>query len=56
MIIGWPQGILLAMMVLGIGIALSRFGEQKRDHYDFTDLVIGPAISLALLYWGGFFG
>lgn len=51
----WPQIILLATLAIGFGVTLSRFGQPKRDKYDFTDLIIGPGILLGLLYWGGFF-
>lgn len=48
MIIGWPQGIYLAIVVLSMGIALARYGEQKRDRYDWIDLILSPAITTAL--------
>lgn len=52
-----PQLIFLALMLIGIGVSLARFGEPKRrDTYDLVDVLIGPAISFGLLYWGGFFG
>lgn len=54
--IGWPQGILLAIVCLEMGICMARFGEPKRDRYDLVDLLLGPAIMLSILYWGGFFG
>lgn len=51
-----PQIIFLFMMFLGIGISMARFGQQKTDCYDLTDVLIGPLIVIGLLYWGGFFG
>jgi hypothetical protein len=53
--VGWPEGIYLALVLVSIGICVARFGEQKRDRYDLTDVLVGPAISLSLLWWGGFF-
>lgn len=51
----WPQVTWLAIMVMGAGISLAKYGEQKRDRYDLGDLVIAPAITLTILYYGGFF-
>lgn len=53
--IGWPEGIMLFLIFAGVGISIARFGEQKRDGYDWMDVLFAPAISIALLYWGGFF-
>jgi hypothetical protein len=53
---GAPQIILTAMMLLGMGIAMARYGEQKRDKYDISDVVIAPAVVFGILWWGGFYG
>ena len=53
---GWPQDIYLVLTLMGMGVALARYGEPKVDKYDFIDLAIGPALTMSLLYWGGFFG
>lgn len=53
--IGWPQGILLTMMLIGEGISLSKYGQKKQDSYDIIDVLVAPLIMLGLLYWGGFF-
>ena len=53
--IGWPQLIVIALMLFGSGISTARYGQQKTDCHDIVDIVIGPTIMLALLYWGGFF-
>jgi hypothetical protein len=55
MVIDWPQGIFLGLLVLGVGISLARFGEQKRDKYSIIDVLVAPTLNLALLWWGGFF-
>lgn len=52
---GWPQLIYLTLLFMGVGIALARFGERKRDSYDWGDVLLAPAVTLALLWWGGFF-
>lgn len=54
--IGWPQGIFIFLTILGIGISIARYGEQKSDRFDLFDVAISPALMCGLLYWGGFFG
>ena len=51
-----PQIIILILMAIGMGVSLARYGERKRDCYDFSDILFGPTITFGLLYWGGFFG
>lgn len=51
----WPQYTLLAIMAASFGISLAKFGEPKNDKYDWSDLIIGPALTLTILYCGGFF-
>jgi len=51
---GLPQFIYLGLFFVGLGITLSRFGEPKRDRYDWGDIIASFAV-LGLLYWGGFF-
>lgn len=51
----WPQITMLALVAIGFGVSLARFGEQRRDTYDWTDLIVGPALILTILYCGGFF-
>ena len=50
----WPQFVMAALIFVGIGHSLARFGQQKTDRYDWTDLILGPAIAIVLLYYGGF--
>jgi hypothetical protein len=54
MIFHWPQMIVAALMLFGIGISVAKYGQQKTDKYDITDVLIGPGIVAALLYFGGF--
>jgi hypothetical protein len=52
----WPQLAMLVLLLTGIGKAATRYGELKKpDHYDMTDVLIGPAVLMAILYFGGFF-
>lgn len=56
MSIGWPEGIFLGLILLGVGKAMALFGQPKKlDTYDIVDVLVGPGIMLGLLYWGGFF-
>jgi hypothetical protein len=51
-----PQIIMLSLMAFSVGVSASRYGQRKTDSYDMGDVFFGPAISLLILYWGGFFG
>lgn len=51
---GWPQLIYLALTALGAGFVIAKHGEP-RDPYNAPGALIGTAIVLAILYWGGFF-
>lgn len=51
-----PQIILSALMLLGMGNSIAKYGKPKTDSYDLTDIVIAPAIVFSLLWWGGFYG
>ncbi len=54
--IGWPQAIYLALVMLGIGLELARHGEAKKPgRHNAWATMIGSAIVLLLLWWGGFF-
>lgn len=53
--IGWPQGIYLALIFMGIEIAVSKYGKQKLGTYGIWEILIGPVMVLSLLWWGGFF-
>lgn len=55
MIMHWPQLVMAAMIAMSVGISLSRYGqEKKRDKYDVIDVLIAPAITIVILYYGGF--
>lgn len=50
----WPQYTCAALLMIGTGIHMARYGQQKTDKYDWVDLLVAPAASVALLYFGGF--
>lgn len=52
--IGWPQIIYLALSFLAVGIALAKHGE-RREPWNVLHSILGSALALALLWWGGFF-
>jgi hypothetical protein len=52
-----PQLIFLALLAIGVGVHIARFGQPKKpDTHDLCDVLVGPGITLGLLWWGGFFG
>lgn len=51
--IGWPQGIYLALHLFGVGYTLA---EKDKTVGGYIGTVVASAITLGLLYWGGFFG
>lgn len=54
--LGTPQIIYLTLSILGLGCALAKHGEVKKtEKYNFFASLLGNAVSLGLLYWGGFF-
>jgi hypothetical protein len=52
--IGWPEGIYLALVFVGIGIAIAKHGES-RGQYCAVSAVVNAALGMGLLYAGGFF-
>ncbi len=44
----WPQIIFITIMALGTGVTLAQHGDLKKDF-------INTAVTLLLLWWGGFF-
>lgn len=53
--IDWPQGIMLAIVFLNICVHASRNGEPRDGHYDLGASMLSAAITIGLLWWGGFF-
>lgn len=56
MMVGWPQGIYLALVLIGLGVAAAKHGQPKTGTYSFWVSLPASAILLGLLAWGGFFG
>lgn len=53
---GIPQIIIVILYALNIGIELTRHGEPKQGNHNAFYTLIGTAISVGILWWGGFFG
>ena len=52
---GAPQIIMTVLIAMGVGISLTNHGHPK-GVYGVSDWLISPALTAALLYWGGFWG
>lgn len=50
-----PQIIYMALVLVAGGITLAKHGEPRNENYNFGIWFLSTAITLALLYWGGFF-
>lgn len=50
-----PQIIVLCLVVFNLGITAARHGEIETREYNFFVSLLAQAITLLLLYWGGFF-
>jgi len=55
MTIGWPEGIILALVFIGLGMHAARHGEARKDKYHFGSACVMVAVNLALFWWGGLF-
>jgi hypothetical protein len=59
--IGWPQGIVLAMMAANLIVNICWQGKPKVDRegrplkYSGLEALVRFAIWIPILYWGGFF-
>ena len=51
-----PQLIYIALLMIGIGIDTAKHGEPKTGNHNCTSSIIAAILTIALLYWGGFFG
>lgn len=54
--LGIPQLILCALYIWSLGMHAVKHGESRDDTYNFWHCLIGTAITIAILKWGGFFG
>jgi len=50
-----PQIIIICLIVLGVGIDIERHGKPKEGTYNFWLSLFGVAVTVALLWWGGYF-
>lgn len=50
----WPQIIYLLLIALGLGVWLSQYGKPNTGKHGM-ETPLATIITLALLYWGGFF-
>lgn len=52
--IGWPEGILLALLFINLCIHFGLQG-QERGTYNGGKYLFDAGLTLGLLWWGGFF-
>lgn len=55
LVIGWPEGLWLALAFMTLGLYLAKDGEVREEKYSFIGRLIGIILNGALLCWGGFF-
>lgn len=54
--IGWPEGIVLALMVFGLVNHMAKHGQPYSiKDYDFRLRLVASLILFGLYAWGGFF-
>jgi len=51
-----PQIIMCVLLFVGCGLDLARHGEAKTGKINFGVTFVAGVVTLALLWWGGFFG
>jgi hypothetical protein len=44
------------MIVLNLGIAIAKHGEPEKGKHSAWTTLFGAVITMAILWWGGFFG
>ena len=52
---GAAQIIMIVLFALGLGVTVAKHGQPK-GNYSIGENIIGIAINVALLWWGGFWG
>ena len=53
----WPQGIFCAFILIDLVRHASLHGQARSDEeYNFPLVCLSSGITVALLWWGGFFG
>ena len=53
--IGWPEGILLAIIAFNLLVKVLVDGEPRTGKHSLAGGMLDAMILVALLYWGGFF-
>ena len=51
----WPQTVFVILIVLNLGIILERHGKPKTGNESFWISLTSTALTMWLLYEGGFF-
>lgn len=54
--IGWPQGIIILLWLVGLIIHGIKHGENKTGKYNVWHQGVAIIIVFFIFYWGGFFG
>lgn len=52
---GWPQFTYIGLMALSVGVTLALHGQPRTGTHNVGYALIGAAISLGVVYAGGFF-
>lgn len=55
MTLHWPQITYLNLLLIGLGITISKHGQPETGKHNAFSKLISVAIILTLLYFGGFF-
>lgn len=54
--IGWPQGIALGLLAIGLLLTATLDGEERTGKHSLSLKILSSCITLGILWWGGFFG
>jgi hypothetical protein len=53
--IGWPQGIILAMILVHLGVHIALHGKRVERTYNALSYIFYVVFLTFLWFWGGFF-
>lgn len=53
--IGWPEGIVLAIMAFKLVATAALNGSPRKGNFNFPLQLCSAGFSFWLLWWGGFF-
>jgi len=51
-----PQIILIILLAMSLSFNLIKHGEPRKAEYNFWITLFSTVMTVALLWWGGFFG